>query len=133
MEPNPYQSPCYPTLAPPVPAEMPVVVFDPDRVKALVRPRATALMAVAILSLPIDLAAFGYSMFVEAPRSVSDFSSGEGLLVAVSLVLGFGLLFLLHVFVVFGMMEMWRLRNGKYARLAMVISIVPSISPFYVL
>lgn len=133
MEPNPYQSPAFPTCVDPVLVPPPVVAFDPVQVRALVRPPAVVLIVLAALALLYDVAGFSYMLLVEAPKSVSDFSSVEGLVVAGSIVVGFGLFMFVHAFIIFGMTEMWRLRSRNYVSLAMAIAIVPSISPGYVL
>ena len=121
MEPNPYQSPDFPELAPAVsvPIERPVVTFDLEEVRAKVRPPAIALLVLSALSLPIDLIILSYSVFNDQQLSVED------PLVIVGIALGFGFVTILRSFSIFGMIEMCRLRSYKNSALAMAVSLIP--------
>jgi hypothetical protein len=115
---NPYKSPLQPGLG-----------ADP---KALVRPPALILFGLATISM-LAIAMICFTLVVDTMRILEALSMWEALAEVLPADIGFAVVFAAHLVVMFGALQMWRLRWYRLAKSAAIISMVPLCAPFVIL
>lgn len=84
--------------------------------------------ATVLFEIPV-----GYTVVIDTIRSIEHYGAAEGLLTAAPFTLGFAFVFVMHVLVLLGSWRMCRRTHYRAAKAAGIISLIPVLSPGYVL
>ncbi len=117
MNDNPYESPR---------------ATDGRNVNAIVRPPAILLLVLVVVTLLFELA-IGFTVVIDTLRFIGHYGVVEGAFRAAPFVLSFGLVFVMHIVVFIGTINMCRMTGYRGAKAAAIISLIPVLSPGYLL
>jgi len=117
MSDTPYESPNAPQSA---------------NANGIMLPPAILLLLLSVITLLFE-SVIGYTVIIDALLFLKHYGVAEGSLRAGPFVLGFGLVFGMHVLTLIGSIRMCRLSGYRIAKAAAIVSLIPVLSPGYVL
>jgi hypothetical protein len=126
MEDNPY-------VAPKIPEGVPPSTADREVAKRLVRGPATSLIVLSVIAMLLDVLVIANVMVHDAPLILEQHGQGEGMQIVAANVSVNSLLFLVHLIVLIGAVQMLRLGSYSNAMTSAVVSLIPFCSPVVLL
>ena len=113
--------------------ESPVALPEGRRSSRLfVLPPATILLILTMATLLFD-STIAYTIVVDSLRFLDHYGVVEGSIRIAPTILAFGVVFVAHWVVFGGTIAMCRLRRYRLARVAAIVSLVPVLTPGYVI
>jgi hypothetical protein len=119
---NPYE--------PPVTWHRPVgETRDQIAAKSSLRLPAVALIVLAVLAMGLDVGVLTHAIVGDAPKMLRDEGPEKGRELIVANVVANGLLLVIHAIVLFGALQMFKVRSYANAMTAAIVSLIPFCSP----
>ena len=111
----------------------PTVQLTLSVAKQSVRVPAYGLIVLSIVAVLIDLAILQHAWFDDWDKINAYSQPGTGLIVNIAGIAANTILLFVHLFIIFGSIQMLRLNAFSTARLAAVVSVIPFCSPIVVI
>ena len=118
---NPYQAPA---SHPPIRCTHDYLV-----VKSMLRPPAISLIVLSALAIVLDLCVLTHAIVGDAPKMLRDEGPDKGRELIVTNLVANGLLIVIHAIVLYGSLQMLKVRSYASAMTAAIVSLFPFCSP----